>query len=57
MKLDKKVVSAWKLADGVSKPDFRHCADSVDLQLEAVHGFACPGPVLEKVKQLTSEVT
>jgi hypothetical protein len=41
----------------VSKPDFRHWADSVDLQLEAVHNFVFPDLVLEKVKRLTSEVT
>ena len=47
----------WKLADGVNKPDFRHWVDSVDLQLEAIHGFAYPDLVLEKIKRLTSEVT
>ena len=56
-KLDKKEVSVWQIPAGVSKPDFRHWADSVDLQLEAVHGFAYPDLVLERVKHLTSEVT
>ena len=27
------------------------------MQLEAIHGFACPDLVLEKVKRLTPEVT
>ena len=47
----------WKLNDNVSKPDFRHWLDSVDLQLEAIHGFAYPDLVLEKVKRLPTEVT
>ena len=32
-KIDKKDVATWKTPEGVSKPDFRHWADSVDLQL------------------------
>jgi hypothetical protein len=56
-KFDKKEVSVWQIPAGVSKPDFRHWADSVDLQLEAVHHFVFPDLVLEKVKRLTSEVT
>ena len=46
-KFDKKEVMVWKLPDGVSKPDFRHWADSVGLQLEAIHGFAYPDLVLD----------
>ena len=45
-KIDKKDVATWKIPDGVSMPDFRHWADGVDLQLEAVHGFICPDLVL-----------
>ena len=56
-KFDKKEVSVWKLADGASKPDFRHWVDSVDLQLEAIHSFAYPDLELEKINRLTSEVT
>jgi len=56
-KFDKKEVSVWQIPAGVSKPDFRHWADSIDIQLEAVHGFVFPDLVLEKVKRLTSEVT
>jgi len=56
-KFDKREVSVWQIPAGVSKPDFRHWADSVDLQLEAVHNFVFPDLVLEKVKRLTSEVT
>ena len=35
-KFDKKEVSVWQIPAGVGKPDFRHWADSVDLQLRAV---------------------
>ena len=55
--IDKKEVSVWKVSDNVSKPDFRHWLDSVDLQLEAIHGFVCPDLVLDKVKRLPTEVT
>ena len=55
-KIDKKEESVWKLSDNVSKPDFRHWLDSVDLQLEAMNGFAYPDLVLEKVKRLPTEV-
>ena len=41
----------------MSKPDFRHWLDSVDTQLEAIHGFEYPDLVLAKVKRLTHEVT
>ena len=41
-KHDKKEVSVWKLVDGVTKPDFRHWIDSIDIQLEAIHGFIYP---------------
>ena len=47
----------WKLADGVSKPDFRHWLDSVEIQLEAIHGFVYPDFVFEKMKRLPTEVT
>ena len=56
-KHDKKEVSVWKLPDGVSKPDFRHWIDSIDIQLEAIHGFIYPDLVCEKIKRLPTEVT
>ena len=51
-KHDKKQVSVWKLPDGVSKPDFRHWLDSVDIQLEAIHGFIYHDLVSEKIERL-----
>ena len=56
-KLDKKEVSVWKLQDNVSKLDFRHWLDAIDLQLEAIHGFSYPDLVLEKVKRYPTEIT
>ena len=41
-KMDKKEVSVWKLSDNVSKPDFRHWLDAIDLHLEAIHDFSNP---------------
>ena len=56
-KHDKKEVSVWKLPDGVSKPDFRHWIDGIDIQLEVIHGFVYPDLVFEKIKRLPTEVT
>ena len=56
-KHDKKKVSAWKLPDNASKLGFRHWLDSVDIQLEAVHGFVYPSLAFEKIKRLPTEVT
>ena len=47
----------WKLVDGVSKPDFCHWSDSIDIQLEATHGFVYPDLVFEKIKRMPTEVT
>ena len=56
-KFDKKEVIVWKLHDHVTKLDFRHWLDAIDLQLEAIHGFAYPDLVLEKVKRFPTEIT
>ena len=50
--IDEKEVSVRKLSNNVSKPDFRHWLDSVDLQLGAIHGFVYPDLVLEKAPTL-----
>ena len=54
---DKKELSVWKLLDNVAKLDFRHWLDTVDIQLEAIHGFQFPDLVLEKIKRLPNVVT
>ena len=55
-KIDKKEVSVWKLPDKSSRPDVRHWIDAVDIQLEAVHGSAYPGTVLDKFRRLVTEM-
>ena len=49
--IDKKEVAAWKLPDQISKADFRHWIDAVDLQLEAVHGLPYPELILDKIRR------
>ena len=56
-KHDKKELSVWKIPENVAKLDFRHWLDTVDIQLEAIHGFQFPDLVLEKIKRATTEVT
>ena len=56
-KHDKKEVSVWKLVDGVTKPDFCHWIDSIDIPLEAIHGFVYPDLVFERIKRMPAEVT
>ena len=56
-KVDKKDAAIWKLANGVSKVDFRHWIDAVDVNLEAVHGFDKPDLVLNRVRRMPTEVT
>ena len=46
----------WKLSDGVCKADFRHWLESIDTQLEALHGLEYADLVLQKVKRLPTEV-
>ena len=57
MHVDKKDVIVWKLAESVSKPDFRHWCDTVCANLEAVHKFAYPDVVFDKLRRQEVEVT
>ena len=50
------MVSVWKLQDNVTKLDFRLWLDAIDLELEAIHGFAYPDLVLMKVKRFPTEI-
>ena len=56
-KHDKKELSVWKIPENVAKPDFRHWLDTVDIQLEAIHGFQFPNLFLEKIKRQATEIT
>ena len=55
-KIDKQEVSFWKLPDEVGKAEFHHWADSIDVQLEAVHGFEFLDIVLDKVRRSETEI-
>ena len=50
-KVDKKEVNVWKLADNVSKLDFRHWLDAIDTQLDVVHGLVFPEILLKKIRR------
>ena len=56
-KHDKKELNVWKLPDDVSKLDVRHWLDTVDIQLEAIHGLQYPDLVQENNKRLPNDVT
>ena len=57
MRMDKKEVQVWKLADKVEKTDFRHWLDAIDVQLEAVHQFKYPELILKRVRMCEEEIT
>ena len=44
--LDKNEVAVWKLPQDVTKVQFRHWANAMDIQLEAIHGWKCADYVL-----------
>ena len=56
-KLNAKDLAVWKLPTGVSKPDFRHWADTIDVNLEEIHKWDRPDQVLDKVRRMKTEVT
>ena len=37
--IDKKVLPVWKLPEDISKVQFRHWVNAIDIQLEAIHGW------------------
>ena len=55
--VDKKEVAVWKLADSVTKAEFRHWIDAMDIQLDAVHHFKYPEVLLDKVRRQEHEIT
>ena len=57
LSVDKKDVVVWKLVDGVGKADFRHWCDTVYANLEAVHLFAYPEIVFDKLRRVEVEIT
>ena len=55
--IDKKEVAVWKLPDNISKVQFRHWINAMDLQLEAIHGWKCPEFILNRIKRSPTEIT
>ena len=49
--LDKKEVNVWNLPESLSKADFGFWLDSVDNQLEEIHGFSKPEIVLVHIRR------
>ena len=47
--IDKKEVAVWKLPEDVTKIQYRHWSNAVDLQLEAVHSWNCADYILNRV--------
>ena len=56
-KHDKKDLAVWKLADKVSKLDFRHWVDAVDINLECIYGLHNPEVMLDLVRRKETEIT
>ena len=52
--IDRKEVAVWKLPEEVSKIQFRHWVNVVDLQLEAAHGWRHADITLNWIKKSDS---
>ena len=52
--IDKKEAAIRKLVDQVSKADFRHWADALDIQLDVVHHLTYAEIVLGKARRQTN---
>ena len=55
--IDKKEVAVWKLPEDVTKIQYRHWSNAVDLQLEAVHSWNCADYILNRVKRCKTVMT
>ena len=49
--IDKKEVAVWKLLEDVTKVQYRHWPNAVNIHLEAVHGWSCFDYILNCVKR------
>ena len=55
-KHDKKDLAVWRLADKVTKLDFRHWVGAVVVNLEAIHNWSKPDLILDLVRRQNVEV-
>ena len=54
--MDKKEVAVWKLPEVATKVQFRHWANAMDIQLEAIHGWKCADYALNRIKRSDGEI-
>ena len=57
MGIDKREVAAWKLPEDVTKVQYRHWVNAIDIQLEASHDWTCPDYILIRPKRSLDEET
>ena len=57
LRVDKKEVPVWKLPEEVTKVQFRHWVNVMDIQLEAIHGWKNAVYILSRVKRSEDEIT
>jgi phage shock protein A len=55
--IDRKEVAVWKLPDDVTKVQYRHWSNAVDIQLGAVHAWSGADFVLNRVKRCKEPMT
>ena len=50
-KHDKKDLAVWRLADNVTKLDFRHRVEAVEVNLEGIHVWSKPDLIFDLVRR------
>ena len=55
--INKTEVAVWKLPEDVSKVQYRHWSNAVDIQLQAVHGWSCSDYIINRVKRCPDPMT
>ena len=50
-------MAVWKLPEDVTKVQYRHWPNAVDIQFEAVHGWSCSDYILNRVKSCPDPMT
>ena len=55
--IDKKDVAVGKLCEDLTKIQYRHWSNAVDIQLEAVHAWSCADYILNRAKRCADPMT
>ena len=50
-------MAVWELPEDVTKVQYRHWSNAVDIQLEAVQGWSCLEYILDRVKRYPDPMT